>query len=380
MKAIIVDRNDRFLIVLDKKGDFIKIYNSIPGCQIGDEVDIPDKMPLFGLFPGGLIAFAPLRKMVAALVAFLLLLGMGGYAIADYFTPVTFVTMDINPSVELALNRYERVLSVNTFNEEGNLLAKDAGSFRNMKVEDAIKKLLDRAEAQNYLKTQGTLMFTVSSVKNHVPDELDRKLKETIKTRPNIKVVVENTTIEKHEEARKMNISQGKLLIYERLKKINPGITLEEIKKSSVSRMMEQLNRPLSDREKNLTEKKDEKKTGSKVPEASKGKSDSNTNGNSTEKMRRKFEKVETPENLNKNNGLKLPDKKSHTNKSSIDIINIEEKKNIDMSDTIEKFKEDAGKKEHKDKNETFREQRDQGRGKEGDRRFFNNYTKGNGK
>lgn len=373
MKAIIVDMDDGYLIVLNKKGDFKKIYNNMPWCQIGDEIEVPDRMPLFGLSPGWPLSLAPARKIAVALVVFLLLLGMGGYGIADYLTPVTFVTMDINPSVELALNRYERVLSVNAFNDEGNLLAKDGSSFRNMKLENAIKELLDRAEAQNYLKASSTLIFTVSSMKNHVPEELDRKLKKTVEARPGIQVIVENTTIEKHEEARRMNISQGKLLIYEKLKKINPEITLEEVKKSPVSRIMEQLNKSLSDKGKPSTEKKEDKKTDLKTPDINKEKP-AYDKGSPAEKMEKKPEKAGVPGNLNKNDDMqKAPEKaKSNGNKPSVEIIKFQEKTNKDMSDTTGKLKDDTAGTMKNEKKEALKEQKSENTEKGEDQGFFN--------
>jgi hypothetical protein len=262
---------------------------------------------------------------------------------------------------------------VNAFNDEGNLLAKDGSSFRNMKLENAIKELLKRAEAQNYLKASSTLIFTVSSMKNHVPEELDRKLKKTVEARPGIQVIVENTTIEKHEEARRMNISQGKLLIYEKLKKINPEITLEEVKKSPVSRIMEQLNKSLSDKGKPSTEKKEDKKTDLKTPDINKEKP-AYDKGSPAEKMEKKPEKAGVPGNLNKNDDMqKAPEKaKSNGNKPSVEIIKFQEKTNKDMSDTTGKLKDDTAGTMKNEKKEALKEQKSENTEKGEDQRFFN--------
>ncbi|MDI3481492.1 MAG: hypothetical protein PWQ97_1147 [Tepidanaerobacteraceae bacterium] len=243
MKGVIVDIDNEYIIILNKSGDFKKICNNMPQCRIGDEIEVPDNMLTSHFLLRRMFSIVSTRRIAAAVIALMLLLGMGGYAIADYFNPVTFVTMDINPSIELILNRYERVLRVDAFDDEGSILAKDAGAFKNMKLEEALGILVDRAESQNYLKESGTLMLTISSKQKRVPGELDGKLKEVIKSRSAIQVIVENTSVEKHEEARRMKISQGKLLMYEKLKKVNPVISLEDVKKASISSIIEELKK-----------------------------------------------------------------------------------------------------------------------------------------
>jgi len=57
----------------------------------------------------------------AAACACLLLVLLGGRWL--YFTPTAGISIDINPSIELGINRFDRVVSVDGFNEDGRELA-----------------------------------------------------------------------------------------------------------------------------------------------------------------------------------------------------------------------------------------------------------------
>ena len=57
----------------------------------------------------------------AAACACLLLVLLGGRWL--YFTPTAAISIDINPSLELSVNRFDRVIAVTGFNEDGQALS-----------------------------------------------------------------------------------------------------------------------------------------------------------------------------------------------------------------------------------------------------------------
>ena len=59
----------------------------------------------------------------AAACACLLFLLLGGGWL--YFTPTAEISMDINPSIELSVNRFDRVIAVTAFNEDGQELSRE---------------------------------------------------------------------------------------------------------------------------------------------------------------------------------------------------------------------------------------------------------------
>ena len=61
------------------------------------------------------------RPLASALACLLLMLGVGFWQL--WRTPVSYISIDINPSIELALNRLDRVVAVTAYNEDGAAVA-----------------------------------------------------------------------------------------------------------------------------------------------------------------------------------------------------------------------------------------------------------------
>ena len=65
--------------------------------------------------------------------------GMWGYS--WFQTPVSYVSIDVNPSMELALNSLDRVISAYPYNTEGAEIL-DSLSLKGKKYTDAIKTIM----------------------------------------------------------------------------------------------------------------------------------------------------------------------------------------------------------------------------------------------
>ncbi|NLZ54088.1 MAG: anti-sigma factor domain-containing protein [Thermoanaerobacteraceae bacterium] len=270
MKAIIVDFDGDYLIVANSRGDFKRIYNNYSGCQIGDEITIKDNRAL--LF-GKMLS----SKKVLALAACVLFMIMTSYGIYGYINPITYVTVDINPSVEFSLNRYDLVRDVRGLNEEGKNIIGDGRKYKNLRLDQALNLLLSSAVKADYLnKDTNTVMLTVSNVKDSISSDKKNQLQEIAKTqlakiieeeekntssskqqkseefttesldaqdtdKRDFKIIVKNTTYEKHQEAKKIGISQGKLVLYEKLKKVKPNAVLNHVKEASVGEILNEI-------------------------------------------------------------------------------------------------------------------------------------------
>ena len=72
MKAIVVDIDGDYLIVANSRGDFIRIYNDYPGCQVGDEITVRETKA--GFFGSMLSSFAKKKALVVAACFMLMLI------------------------------------------------------------------------------------------------------------------------------------------------------------------------------------------------------------------------------------------------------------------------------------------------------------------
>ncbi len=71
--------------------------------------------------------------------AAVIMAGFGCYHM--YFTPVSAVSLDVNPSVELNINRFDKVVSVEAYNDEGEELV-NSENVKYMDYSSALEKLM----------------------------------------------------------------------------------------------------------------------------------------------------------------------------------------------------------------------------------------------
>ena len=99
----------------------------------------------------------PGRLAAAAACILLLLTGAGGWAC---FTPTSTVSIDVNPSLELNVNRFDRVVSVTGVNHEGQALAETL-NLTFLPCTSAVEQVLDSPGLADYLGDDPAVAITV---------------------------------------------------------------------------------------------------------------------------------------------------------------------------------------------------------------------------
>lgn len=97
----------------------------------------------------------PVYVAVCACLLFVLL---GGRWL--YFTPTAEISIDINPSIELRINRLDRVISVNGFQEEGQELS-NALDIKHKNYEEAVEQILSHERIASLLSGGEVMTITV---------------------------------------------------------------------------------------------------------------------------------------------------------------------------------------------------------------------------
>lgn len=83
-----------------------------------------------------------------ALACLLLAVGLGAWG---YLTPISTVRIDVNPSIELGINFFDRVVSARGRNEDGEALLTGL-RLRFLRYAEALDALLENGEIQGYLR------------------------------------------------------------------------------------------------------------------------------------------------------------------------------------------------------------------------------------
>lgn len=104
----------------------------------------------------------PAFRRTAAAVCMIcaLALGINGYLWVR--KPVSYISIDVNPSIELALNRFNRVISAEAYNEEAEEILKGL-SLKWKEYTEAMAQIVDGTEMNVYLTDGSELVFTVAA-------------------------------------------------------------------------------------------------------------------------------------------------------------------------------------------------------------------------
>jgi len=182
------------------------------------------------------IAAALLLVMTATLT------GVGMYR-AEYET----VYIDINPSVELSVNRFERVIDVTYLNTDAEDCF-EALALTNKGVEKSIDLIIDALDEDGYLKAQNTLYIGVSG-KGEAQAE---KLLEKVSARANqaqtekghtVEIRSASITDEERQAAKDMGISPNKYQLIEEIVSDNPSFDPSDLRDMKMRDLREMLGK-----------------------------------------------------------------------------------------------------------------------------------------
>lgn len=168
----------------------------------------------------------PLRRFVPVMACCLLVLFLSLGAGWVYFTPVSAITIDINPSLELSINRFDRVLSVKGYNEDGHSLA-EAVNVTFLKYEDALRQILDSADIQEHLRHEEPMSIVVISPDQQQSDKMLDTVRHCTQGQHNVHCHAGNS--EEAAAARAVGLSTGKYRAFLELQALDPSVTPEEI-------------------------------------------------------------------------------------------------------------------------------------------------------
>ncbi len=224
MKGIVAEIHGNEMIVIAKNGEFIKC-KLLPNCNIGEEVSIPTRNM-------GII-----YKRISAVAASFLIVAMLSTGVYAYYTPYSYISVDINPSLELYVNRFDRVIEAHAFNEEASKLLETSKKVNHMKAEEAVGQLINQAADQGYLQdTQdNSVMIVVSSNSKKEEKKLSDKVGKASTSalaslNDHYEVILEKTRVENYQKAKEADVSPGKAILADKIKEVKPEVDKEEIK------------------------------------------------------------------------------------------------------------------------------------------------------
>jgi len=114
-----------------------------------------------------------MRKFAIAACLAVLLIG-GGFV---YATPTSYICVDINPSIEVGINAFDKVISVEALNEDGQAVLDELGRIKGMKLDAAVELIVDEAIDQGYIEESDASFVQLTAVTDD-EDKASRLLKD----------------------------------------------------------------------------------------------------------------------------------------------------------------------------------------------------------
>ncbi|MEQ8236407.1 MAG: hypothetical protein ABRQ23_06505 [Syntrophomonadaceae bacterium] len=194
-----------------------------------------------------------LMGAIASVAACLMLL-VGGYSY--YNKPVNYVSLDINPSVELGVNALNRVVSADGINGDGKALL-EQNQVRNMSLESALQELVLGAAEQGYIAVDGSTVIALTAL----ADSEDKGIQLRDQTRDRVQLLLQErdmdavvyadcASLEIRTQAQQAGISPGKYRLIAYLQILDSSITAEQYRNAKITEIIDKGNELLQSGEK----------------------------------------------------------------------------------------------------------------------------------
>jgi len=168
-RAVVLQREGVKYVLLTREGEFIRAR--LPrDAVVGEEVELPESalmgapmrwLRLAALKPWGLTG-------VAAVLIFVLIFTVN-WNLLLYSRAVAAVSLDINPRLELTLNKKSTILDVLPINAEAEDLVKGL-KLRGESLKTGLREIIQAAKALNYLnQDQNWVVVGLSPVEDSTP-------------------------------------------------------------------------------------------------------------------------------------------------------------------------------------------------------------------
>ena len=226
------------------------------------------------------------KKPILAIIfviLFLLAAVFGAIYYYEFNKIVAVVTMDINPSVSLSLNKMGKVIKAEGINEDGKKLLED-NKLKGKSLENAIENISDLVIDNGYFSNENNHILV--NVEGEIKKDISKILTNEIKEKKiECKIIFQDLSDSSKENASKYGISENKASYIEEVIKDNEDITFEDLKDKSINEI-----------NKFIEEKKEEsKKEEEKKPTTNSGTNTGSTNNNSSSNSNTKPNTSVTP-------------------------------------------------------------------------------------
>lgn len=208
MKAVVLEIKEKWAAVLCEDGVIRKVKKG--NFKVGDSFDFEAENHKKVVSIGSLR-----RNMVGSAAAlFLIVAGVAGTYSYNNVLACSYVSLDINPSIEYTLNRQDKVVAVKGLNNDGQKIADELLSVRKVTLKEALQETKQLLTKKNYLKSGSSedVLIDISANNSARKDTLKKEalsVFDTEQTKGELNLVLTESDLKEHERASSLGISTG---------------------------------------------------------------------------------------------------------------------------------------------------------------------------
>ena len=226
MRVIIMETNGKEAVALGRDGRFIRIRNV--GYAVGQEITVT---PAMIIRKESVNRTRTITKIAAVAACFCILFASILGLVILNSQSYGYVSVDVNPSIEYRINRFDRVVSVSAVNQDGEALLATIGvdNVEGKDIEVALSLTVNELSVQGYLDGEDAgVVISSSAGSSKASAALSEKLLAYTAAEEKlagVKVITAVVSQELIEEAEKLGTTAGKLHL---IKSIGEDVNIDE--------------------------------------------------------------------------------------------------------------------------------------------------------
>ncbi|MEW8997751.1 MAG: anti-sigma factor domain-containing protein [Thermoanaerobacter sp.] len=258
MKAVVVQKEKNKTYVMTEKGEF-KCLKNLQNVDIGETIELNENF----------VAFKPIAKiLIVASILLALIFTIINFKSAEVYA---YVYIDINPSIEVLIDKNGKIISANPINEDGKKILKNL-SYKGLDITTFINQTVEESQKLGFLKEDDAVIITTVPIKNSpiINEQIQKAINNIKKINTNVQIETLKSNETQREEAKKEKVSPGRLIIWQKAKeegieipkdKLNNSESFKELQQAYTKKIkekeieMKNFNPPNKEDEKNYDNK-----------------------------------------------------------------------------------------------------------------------------
>lgn len=224
LKGVVLEVSGGTMLVLNEDGELQTLSAPANPPATGTVVYLPEEVPTRSW---------SLLRLAAAAALFVLSLGFGGWQYWAHQT-IAVVGIDINPSLQLELDRRGAVRQVIALNEDGRHLVGGI-DLTGVALNEALVAVVDRSKAMGYIRLnqEALVVVTLVPMKKGISFGTS-EIRSLLDSQVTGSVVVMEAPVEVVAEAREAGVSLSKVMVRRALLKQGIDVPIETLKAQSI--------------------------------------------------------------------------------------------------------------------------------------------------